>query len=87
MMRFVVIATMRRGVVEPHEPLGDAGQYRANRAELAQVAEDDAVLRNRATLHYQLERDPLPWDEGSRRGKPIRACREDEMLRLAGVCR
>ena len=87
MTRFMVISTVRRGVVEPHEPLGDAGQYRANMAEREQDAEDDAVLRNRATLHYQLERDPQLTNSEIYGRKHARKEYVDEMVRLAGVCR
>lgn len=59
MIRFVVIATLNRGAVEPHEALDDAGQWLANRqAEIAD-ANDETALRRRATLGYQWERDPL----------------------------
>jgi hypothetical protein len=59
MTRYVVIWSLMRGIVEPHEPLDPAGQYLAN-LEAQKCDEDDSrVLRRRATFGYQLERDPM----------------------------
>jgi hypothetical protein len=59
MMRFSVIATVRRGAVEPAEPLGDADQRKANQQAQITDAVDMNTLRYRATGGFRYERDPI----------------------------
>jgi hypothetical protein len=87
MTRFVVIATAMRGAVNPPEPLGDAEQYRANMAAQTQDAADDDSLLRRATMHVQLERDPILTTREIYRRKPVDSDRVDEMVRLARIAK
>ena len=50
MIRFVVVWTLRRGIVEPPEPLDDAGQRAAN-----MEAQNDTQAAYRSVRY---ERDP-----------------------------
>ena len=50
MISFIVICTLKRGIVDPPEPLDDAGQYAANLE-----AQNDAVATYRSVRY---ERDP-----------------------------
>jgi len=54
MTRFVVIATMRRGAVDPPELLSKANRYR-----MSVMAQEEEARRS-ATLKVQCERDPKP---------------------------
>ena len=57
MTRYIAIWSLKRGRID-REPLSDVGQYAANLEAEHCDAQDDAILRRRATAGYQLERDP-----------------------------
>jgi hypothetical protein len=59
MTRFVAVCSLQRGIIDPPEPLDDAGQYRATMQAESDDVKDMITLRRRATSGYRLERDPL----------------------------
>ena len=62
-MRCVVVATMRRGRLDPPELLDEANSWRV----LFGVAEDEGECLRRARLNWQRERDPEVTSQEARR--------------------
>jgi hypothetical protein len=57
MTRFVAICSLKRGNIDPPEPLDAEGQYAANLEADIGDQQDRKELQRRATLGYQIERD------------------------------
>lgn len=90
-MRFVAIGSVRRGAIDPPEPLDREGQWAASSR--MQSDRERAMARRRGTYIFQLERDPQVMEEEIYgRRKPVskseqekRTARMVERMRKCGV--